>query len=275
MWLSSDEKRFGPCPVLLIPGNGSGVDGITSLGEELFVVRLNATQIDVYDINNVALRRRLTVPGPAAQSDLAACPINNCIYMSVYSRNVVYRVDVSGNSSATTWYLSNYPYGLAVTRNGTVLVVLNLASTISEYTTNGILIREISLLPAIDHPLCVAQLPGGQLGVTNQGAQNRYCVITSDGHVVKCYGGSPGSGDGQFSSPRGIAYDTLGRTYVTDYGNSRIVVLELDTLSASYLTINAGVNPLTGPFHLHVDKTFGRLYIGEWSGALRLFILSK
>ena len=238
-------------------------------------MRQDETQIEVYDISNVALRRRLTVPGPAAESDLAACPINNCIYMSAYSRNVVYRVDISGNRSATTWYLSNYPYGLAATQNGTVLVVLRLTSTIGEYATNGILIREIPLLPAIDAALCVALLPGGQLGVTNQGAQNRYCVITYDGHVIKCYGGASGSSDGQFSSPRGIAIDTLGRTYVTDFGNNRIVVLEPDQLSASYLAINAGVNPPTGPFHLHIDKTFGRLHIGEWSGAFRLFILSK
>jgi tripartite motif-containing protein 71 len=45
--------------------------------------------------------------------------------------------------------------------------------------------------------------------------------FTTDGKFIKSWG-SPGSADGQFRTPTGIAVDLSGNVYVADGGNDRI-----------------------------------------------------
>lgn len=258
--------QFNSKPLHIILSTGSSVNGITSLGDELFVIRHYEQQIDVYDASNFTLLRRIPVPSRSRQSSLAACPVNNCIYMSVYVTNAVHRIDLTGREAIRTWDVPGTPFGLSVTAQGSVLVACSNDNSIREYTTEGLLMREIPLhqSPVMSVPLCAVQLPrGDQLGVTIN-ANPRYCVVDSAaGTAATCRG--------QFGTPVGIAVDTRSRAYVADYSRNKIAVLEPDAqLSASYLQIDGGVSH---PYYLHIDRSRGRLYIGENGGTKRVVVL--
>ena len=78
-----DSNSSSPTVTHVIP-QGNLVGGVTSLGDDMFVVRYNSQQkIEVYDANTFTLQRHITVPGLGDVSyGLAACPYNNCLYAS-------------------------------------------------------------------------------------------------------------------------------------------------------------------------------------------------
>ncbi|MBI5095677.1 MAG: SMP-30/gluconolactonase/LRE family protein [Candidatus Hydrogenedentes bacterium] len=75
--------------------------------------------------------------------------------------------------------------------------------------------------------------------------------------------GMPGSGDGQFSNPQGVAVDTKDKVYVADSGNNRIQVF---TSSGTYLTqwgkLGPGDGQFTNPQGVAVD-TSGSVYVAD------------
>jgi streptogramin lyase len=68
--------------------------------------------------------------------------------------------------------------------------------------------------------------------------------------------GSHGSGNGQFNYIRGLAVDSKGRIYVSDYFNNRIVRMD-DMSGAGWTTYNSGISEPEG---IAVDA-YDRLYI--------------
>jgi hypothetical protein len=89
------------------------VSGVTSLGDEVFVIRIGVAQIDVYDAVGFSLRRSLPVSGStSAQNSLAACSANHCIYMSDWSTHKIFRVELTGNNTVTNWSVGKSPIGL-------------------------------------------------------------------------------------------------------------------------------------------------------------------
>ena len=96
---------------------GNEVGGVTSLGDDVFVVRCYHQQkIEVYDAETFTLQRHIAVPGLGNQSlGLAVCtPHNNCIYASDYDYASVHRVELSGNNAAMKWSVARWPTGLSV-----------------------------------------------------------------------------------------------------------------------------------------------------------------
>ena len=73
--------------------------------------------------------------------------------------------------------------------------------------------------------------------------------------------GSPGSGDGQFIGPSGVATDAAGNVYVADAGNERI---QKFTGTGTYLTQwgspGAGNGQFNGPFGVATDAA-GNVYV--------------
>ena len=106
---------------------GSEVGGVTSLGDDVFVVRSNGQQrIEVYDANTFTLQRHITVPGLVGYSSgLAACPYNNCLYASdsLFNNNSIHRVDLSGSSEVMKWSVARSPRGLSLNSEHNLLVL--------------------------------------------------------------------------------------------------------------------------------------------------------
>ena len=93
---------------------GSLVGGVTSLGDDVFIVHYNSQQIEVYDAKTVTLQRHITVPGLGRISHgLVACPHNKCLYASDYHNDSVHRVEVS-SSKVMKLSVARGPAGLSM-----------------------------------------------------------------------------------------------------------------------------------------------------------------
>jgi hypothetical protein len=120
-----------------IPGD-SEVLGVTSLDNELFVVRYNSQQVQVYDVTTFTLSRSLQVPGLRSSWDaLAVCGSNKCLYVSDSNNSCVHRVELTGSIATMKWSVAANPAGLFVTNSHNVLVTCHNASKLQEYTTRG------------------------------------------------------------------------------------------------------------------------------------------
>ena len=128
----------------VIPGD-AGVTGVTSLGDDVFVVRCNSQEIEVYDAVTFTLRRRLSVPGLRYSEGLAACASNRCLYASDSGNDLVHRVELSGSNAVTKWSVGRGPEGLIVNSAKNVLVVIEDERTLQEFTTHGALLQTIQL----------------------------------------------------------------------------------------------------------------------------------
>ena len=85
-----DMTSKAPTVTHVIPGDAP-VTGVTSLGDDMFVVRHDKSQqVEVYDAVSFTLQRRLSVPGLGLSYGLAACASNKCLYASDFNDNCVH-----------------------------------------------------------------------------------------------------------------------------------------------------------------------------------------
>jgi len=154
-----------------------------------------------------------------------------------------------------------------VTKCYNVLAILNETGRIQEYTTDGSLVREISLDSSINHPQHCVQLSTGNFVVSHGGGQHRVCIVDTSGHIIQSYGGS---GTGLLSNPRQLAVDKHDNVLVADRGHDRFQLL---SPALTYLgdVVIPGYQ-LKHPYAVHFDELNQRLYIGEVTGK-RIFVL--
>jgi len=78
--MSDVEIGHASLALLYTLPEGRSVWGVASLGDELFVVRERASDVEVY--RYASLYRRLEVPRLVAARDLAACHVNSCLFIT-------------------------------------------------------------------------------------------------------------------------------------------------------------------------------------------------
>jgi len=260
-----DSNSSSPSVTHVIP-RGNPVSGVTSLGNDVFVVRWNTEQkIEVYDAKTFTLQRHITVPGLGNGScSLAACPHNNCLYASDWNNACVHRVELSG-SNAKKWSVARDPLGLSVNSEHNLLVVTEDESKLQIFTTRGTLLQNYQLQADIERPWHAVQLPTGQFLVSHSGSLHRVCLVGVDGAMVRSYGDEQGSHLTQMSHPEGLAVDREGRILVADRLNNRLLVIDQSLSSAHEMSVCVD-GGLKGPCSLWYDQSRRRLYIGEWGG---------
>jgi len=265
---------------------GNGVFGVTSLGDDVFVVRCNSQEkIEVYDANTFTLQRHITVPGLGGlPSGLAACPKNNCLYASDFYNDSVHRADLSRRNAAKKlmykikrpgssnpvmkWSVAHGPIDLSVNSEHNLLVVSQGERKLQIFTTYGTLLQNIQLQADIESPRYAVQLSTGQFLVSHSGSLHRVCLVGVDGAVVRSYGGQKGSQLTQMSYPSGLAVDREGRVLVADQWNNRLLVIDQSLSSAHEMSVcvDAGLTAVKGPHSLWYDQSGRRLYVGERDG---------
>jgi len=262
-----DSKSSPPTVTHVIP-RGKAVGGVTSLGDDLFVLRIISQQkIEVYDTNTFTLQRHITVPGLGGRSDgFAACPYNNCLYSSDFNNNSVHRVDLSDRRNAVMkWSVARGPAGLSVNNEHNLLVVSEVERKLQIFTTHGTLLQDIQLQADIESPCQyrhAVQLPTGQFLVSHAGSLHRVCLV---GAVVRSYGGRRGSQLTQLNCPAGLAVDREGRVLVADHYNNRLLVIDQSLSSAHEMSVCVD-GGLERPSSLWYDQSRRRLCIGELNG---------
>ena len=238
------------------------VAAVTSLGDDVFVVRDNySQQVEVFDAETLRSQRHIAVRAlVSSPRDLTACPHNNCLYMSDTSYKI-HRVELSGRNTVKTWSVGRRPAGLSVNIAHNLVVACEGANKLQEYTTHGSLVREICLRGVTD-PWHAIQLSTGDYVVSQNTSPGVVSVVGIDGQVIHTYGQSQTSDVGPMNHPSGLAVTRNDNILVADrYTADRILSISRSTGRIQELDLPVGrrnwINP---PVRLYLDESRGRLY---------------
>ena len=148
---STAALRWTCCPctvgqvVHTLP-EGEPVYGVTSLGDEVFVLRhKERDEVEVYDVITFRLARCITLPNVRALADMTSCEHYHCLYIGDHIVMCVYRIGLDEQGAATQWDVNDDPFSLSVTKAHNVLVTCFVVRKIKEFTTNGDFLRELAL----------------------------------------------------------------------------------------------------------------------------------
>jgi len=253
----------------VIPSQGA----MATLGNELFVANYNRQDVEVFDTRSFKLQRRLTIPGLGSYCfGLATCIHNGCLYASDFNNNIIHRVDLSSSSAVKKWSVASGPAGLSVNKAHNVVVTCGKVNKLQEYTTDGSLVREISLhLSDLRHAI---QLSTGDYVVSYFLSQGVVSLVGVNGNVVRSYGRTQTSNLRQRDRPRGLAVTKNDEILVTDSKNHRVLWIDslLNSVQVLALPIDGG---LDDPWSLFLDESQGRLYVSECSGRRVLVFKNK
>lgn len=115
-----------------------------------------------------------------------------------------------------------------VWRDGQILVADAFNNVIQAFSDSGEFLGILGASPGgsgLHYPYDLGVNAAGELFVVEYGG-NRVSHLSAEGDLLGRFG-TVGTGDGQFSTPWGIAVDSQGRVIVADTGNRRIVELKL------------------------------------------------
>ena len=173
----------------VIPSSsGNKVYAVTSLGDEVFVIRHNSHKVEVYDAGTLSLQSSITVPGLGqCVYGLIACVSNRCLYVSDWYNSSIHRADLRGSNAVMKWSLADFPAGLSLNRAHNVVVVCINANKLQEYTTDGSLVREIFLQAGVMSPRHAVQLSTGDYVVSQYRSPGVVSVVGADGQVCLLY----------------------------------------------------------------------------------------
>ena len=266
-------KSSTPTSTNVIPSRGKyNVLAVASLGDDVFVVRYNSQQVEVYDAVTLTLQRHVAVHGLGRSSwGLAACPNNNCLYVSDENNNSIHRVELSRSDAVKKWSVADSPAGLSVNIARNLVVACNGADVLQEYTTHGSLVRDIRLQSGVTRPWHAIQLSTGDYVVSQNTSPGVVSVVGVDGQVIHSYGQLQTSIFG-LKNPSSLAVTRNDDILVADEVTNRILSINRSTgyVQELALSVDGGIQVPQG---LCLDESRGRLYVGEFGGQHRVLVL--
>ena len=246
---------------------GEQVLAVTSLADEVYVLRWKERdKVQVYDVINYRLQRRVTVANIRNVIDMTSCEHYRCVYIANYIVKCIHRLDVQG--TVTQWAVNDRPWGISVNAAHNVLVTCRDARKIKEFSSHGDLLRELTLPDDVINPQHAIQTRNGEFIVCHGDlgdAVHRVCKISADGHhVIKSHGGQRGPDIGQYRGPTHLAVDNNEFVFVADELNRRVTLL-----SPTLDYVRQAVSPddlKWNPYRLRLDINRRRLYgaDNEW-----------
>jgi len=249
---------------------------MTSLGDDVFVLRQRGQQVEVYDARTFTLLRHIRIRGLGSPSyGLAASIHYDCLYASDWCNSRIHRVDLSDSSAVKQWSVASSPAGLSVNKVHNVVVPCYGAHKLQEYTTHGTLVREISLQPVgVSKPWHAVQLSTGDYVVSQYTSPGAVHVVGLDGQVLHSYDQSQASNVGPMSYPASLAVTKNDNILVADCSDNRILSLDSSLSSAHKLVLPVD-NGIQSPFGLFLDELRKRLYVGEFGGEKRVLVFDN
>jgi len=202
---------------------------VTSLGEEIYLLRLKkgVAEVEVYNVISYRLLRCLTVPKIRGLMDMTSCKHILCLYISDHIAECIHRLDLQGNS--TKWPVKDEPCGLSVNVDHNLIVACDRLQKIKEFSPRGDLLYNVTLSDDVISPWHAIQLTNGQFIVCHgrpDDPLNRVCKVSEDGaHIINSHGGQPGSNIGQYNVPLHLAVDDNEFVFVVDVNNRRVTLL--------------------------------------------------
>jgi len=242
-----DMTSSKPAVTHVIP-RGYNVGGVTSLGNDVFVVRRSSRNIEVYDAMIFTLRRS-----------------NKCLYASEWDNNSVHRVELTGSNAVMNWSVAGCPVGLTVNRAQNLLVVSSGEGKLQEFTTHGTLLQNVQLQLHNGRSWHAIDLASGQFVASLRGRMHGVCLMDDKGTVIASHGVQGGSKLTDMYNPSHLAVDKHGNILVANESSNRLLVIDrsLSSVHEMSVSVDGGLN---GPFALWYDKSRDRLFIGEFKG---------
>ncbi|NLC93093.1 MAG: hypothetical protein GX677_06500, partial [Treponema sp.] len=168
----------------------------------------------------------------------------------------------------------NGPVSVLNNSNGTIWVVSYNTNEILLLNINGVVLNRITgPVNGFDRPADIIRLSSGNL-LVSESAGDRLAVLTENGSFVK-YIGAKGRSNGQMVCPLYLCEDSLGRIYVSDYGNRRVDVFDKDGNGLFFFGGKQGsFKGLKGPTGIAIvgdsifvaDNVDGCIYVFDKSG---------
>ena len=198
----------------------------------IYVYRLQADNIEVHDFNTNTgkssyHKMNVSVSTFGNIRDMVACNKNNCLYLSDEKNSSIHKIEVSQPEAiCTSWSVESHPEGLSITHDWNLIVTLLGANAIAIYTTNGKLLRKISLNKSIVQPWHALQLKNGKFIVSHIG-EDKYgvlCLVDSKGQSIET--------KYLLNRPLRMALNTSNnKVFVGDYENDKIVIFATENLN--------------------------------------------
>ena len=253
---------------------GEPVAGVTSLGEEVYLLRQKASgrdEVEVYDVITYRLQRCLTVPNARGYHDITSCEHCLCLYIADPFVECIHRLDLQGN--AQQWPVNDRPARLSVNADHNLIVTCRKVRKVKQFNPRGELVRDVILPGDVIHPWHAIQLTSGEFIVCHGyigDPVHRVCRISPDGrHVVQSHGGHWGSDPGQYDVPIHLAVDDTEFVFVADFDNSRVTLL---SPTLDYIRQVVSCDQLKGrPWGLCLDVRRRRLYVADKAGRVVVF----
>jgi YVTN family beta-propeller protein len=161
---------------------GSGPDGMTVAGGDLFVANNNSNDVTVLDTSTNAVIK--TIPVGSVAADVAATPDGKTVWVTNFGDGTVQPIDVATLTTGTPVPVGSQPERLAVSPDGSQLWVANQGSgTVSDISlATGAVAHTITVGAA---PFGVAVTPdSGHVYVTNGGSSSVSVIDTSSAGVT-------------------------------------------------------------------------------------------
>jgi DNA-binding beta-propeller fold protein YncE len=239
---------------------GNSVWSIAALGNELFVAAQCGMKVAVYDTLTFQQTRQIEIQNCEARG-LATCSTNSCLYVSDWHANNVHKVSLASYAVTASWSAAARPAALSVNRSHNLLVACNISSKIQEYSSDGSLIREISVS---SRPWQAVERNDGSLCVTTQGPVRGVFVLSIDGEVIHSnQSTTEGCGKSLMRRPCSLAANDEGFVLVADHDDNKILVLNPTLTDACELPLLP--ETITKPFSLYLDASCGKFYVGEFN----------
>jgi len=252
---------------------------VATLGDQVFVVRYDSLNVEVYDAETFTHQPDLRVPGLGSYTEgLAACASRRCVYLSEGYSGSVHRIGLEvslfGKKAVKKWAANKGSAGLSVNKEHNLVVACHDSNRLDEYTTDGKLERGIRMQAGVTHPWHAVQLSTGHYVVSQCTSPGVVSVVGVDGQVVSNYGQSETSDVGQMKYPSSLAVTKNEDILVADKGNNRILSIVRSTgcVQELALSVDGGIQ---APMGLCLDESRGRLYVGEFSGECRVLVFDE
>lgn len=235
------------------------------LDNELFVT-ISSTVVGVYDLRNLAFKRKWSSYRLTKIKDVKSSEINKSIVIlneTNTSSNVIEILLFDPNGVLISgWSVGNTAGQLSITPESNVLFTSTDQNQLREYTSSGKLLRTIQLTPNynIVNPLHAMKLNSGLFLVSHSSnSVGRICIVDSNGRVLHSIEKLENAV--QLNCPVCMEQDRHGNVIVADSGLCRLFVL-----GTNLKEVNANFYQTENPFmpeRVVVDESNGRAFVTE------------
>ena|SRR6218665_966406 len=255
---------------------GEPINGMTILGNELFISHSDNSVIEVYHTETFNLGRNLMIDGMPYPMDIASCKIANCLYIIFRkdsgSESHIMKLDPKGQL-INKWPSGGY-HGRLSTYESNVIVCLVEKQLIHEFNVNGKLIRTVPLSPAVgfNHPRHAIKVIGNHFAVCHGDIRDklhRVCIVDAHGTIVaELKEWESKIKDGKLNVPVCLVEDSERSILVADRDSNKIRLLKLQR---NLIKQEWGLHVDGYPVRLCLDETKTQLFVAAnnssfWKG---------